>query len=111
MRISYLSETICEITVNKNPNRDNLKPFKKGHDPRRNLKGAPKLPNLEELMAEVLDEQKDGKTAAQQILAKLVAKAIKGDIRAAEVLFDRGYGRAKQAIDLNVKETDVDFTF
>ena len=104
-------EQICETTVNKKPRLENLKPFKKGHNERRNMKGAPKLPNLEELMAEVLDEQKDGKTAAQQILAKLVAKAIKGDIRAAEVLFDRGYGRAKQAIDLNVKETDVDFTF
>ena len=97
--------------MNKNPKRENLKPFKKGHDERRNLKGAPKLPNLDELMAEVLNEKSEGKTSAQKILAKLVEKAEKADIRAAEVLFDRGYGRAKQAIDLTVKETDVDFTF
>jgi len=97
--------------VNKNPNRDNLKPFKKGHDPRRNLKGAPKIPNIDDLMAEVLNEKEDGKSKARAILDKLFEKAAKGDIRAAEVLLDRGYGRAKQAIDLNVKETDVDFTF
>ena len=75
------------------------------------MKGAPKVPDLDNLMAEVLNEEKDGKSNAKKILDKLVEKASKGDIRAAEVLFDRGYGRARQAIDLNVKETDVDFTF
>ena len=29
----------------------NLKPFKRGHDPRRNLKGPPKLPDLREALA------------------------------------------------------------
>jgi hypothetical protein len=84
-----------------NPNsKKNLKPFKKGADERRNLKGAPpKLPDLDILMAEVLGEEKDGKTAAQAILAALRAKAAKGDIRAAEVLLNRGYGLPKQKIE------------
>jgi hypothetical protein len=84
-----------------NPNhKKNLKPFKKGADPRRNLEGRPtKLPNLDVLMAEVLGEEKDGKTAAQAILAALRAKAAKGDIRAAEVLLNRGYGLPKQFIE------------
>lgn len=80
----------------------NLKPFKKGQDSRRNMNGAPKLPDLQELMAKVLgEEQKDGKTAAQAILDALWAKAVKGDTRAAEVLFNRGYGLPKQPHEIS----------
>jgi hypothetical protein len=46
-----------------------------------------------------LGEEKDGKTAAEAILMALRAKAAKGDVRAAEVLLDRAYGKAKQFID------------
>lgn len=71
--------------------------FKKGETG--NPKGRPpKLPDLDILMAEVLGEEKDGKTAAQAILAALRAKASRGDIRAAEVLLNRGYGLPKQTI-------------
>ena len=31
----------------------------------------------------------------------LRAKAAKGDVRAAEVLLDRAYGKSKQTVDLN----------
>lgn len=76
----------------------NLRPAQKGEV--RNPKGRPpKLPDLDVLMAEVLGEEKDGKTAAQAILAALRAKAAKGDIRAAEVLLNRGYGLPKQKIE------------
>ena len=75
------------------------------------MKGAPKLPDLNNLMAEVLGEDDGGKTKAQIILDKLFEKAKKGDIRAAEVLLNRGYGVPRQTIDMTVKETDVDFTF
>lgn len=66
-----------------------------------NKKGAPKkLPELDALLAEVLGEEKDGKTAAEAILKAIRLKAAKGDIRAAEMIFDRAYGKAKQFIDL-----------
>ena len=85
----------------KATNPQNLVPFQKGEDSRRNLKGAPKkLPNLETLLADVLGEEKDGKTAAEAILMALRAKATKGDIRAAEVLLERGYGKTKQQMDI-----------
>jgi hypothetical protein len=69
---------------------ENLKPFKKGHDERRNMKGAPsKIPSLDQLLAEVLGEEKEG------------IEAVKGDTKAAEILLDRAYGKAKQTIDQN----------
>ena len=70
-----------------------------------NPNGRPKkLPELDKLLADVLGEEKDGITAAEAILKALRAKAAKGDIRAAEVLLDRGYGKAKQNLNLSVGE-------
>ena len=65
-----------------------------------NPKGKPKnIPELKILLAEVLGEEKDGIVAAKAILMALRAKATKGDVRAAEVLLDRAYGKALQAIE------------
>ena len=86
----------------------NSKPFKKGESG--NPNGRPKkLPELDKLLADVLGEEKDGITAAEAILKALRAKASKGDIRAAEVLLDRAYGKAKQTIDnnLQIKEKPI----
>ncbi len=70
------------------------KPFKKGQSG--NPKGRPKkIPELRELLANVLGDEKDGKTAAEAILMALRAKAVKGDVRAAELLLDRAYGKVK----------------
>jgi hypothetical protein len=85
--------------VNGNPNIENLKPFKAGKDERRNYKGRPKLPDLKAAMAAVLAEEKDGMTALDAVLKALRAKATKGDVRAAQELLDRAFGRAKQSID------------
>lgn len=87
-------------------NTSGLKPFKKGESGNPNGR-PPKLPDLDILMAEVLGEEKDGKTAAQAILAALRAKAAKGDIRAAEVLLNRGYGVPKQAMDITTNGKDI----
>mgnify|MGYP003621004750 CR=1 FL=1 len=73
-------------------------PFKKGQSG--NPKGrVPKIPELDKLLAEVLGEEKDGIEAAKAILMALRAKATKGDVRAAEVLLDRAYGKAKQVTE------------
>lgn len=65
-----------------------------------NATGRPKkIPELRELLANVLGDEKDGKTAAEAILMALRAKAVKGDVRAAELLLDRAYGKASQPIE------------
>ena len=85
------------------PNPENIEPhkFKKGQTG--NPKGRPKkLPELDQLLADVLGEEKDGLTAAEAILKALRMKATKGDVRAAEVLLDRAYGKAMQKSDVNL---------
>jgi hypothetical protein len=89
----------------KNPPKHSR--FSKENQPA-NSGRKPKLPDLDILMAEVLGEEKDGKTAAQAILAALRAKAAKGDIRAAEVLLNRGWGLPKQRVENeNIGETTI----
>ena len=86
--------------MNKNPKRENLKPFKKGQSG--NPNGRPrKLPKLDVLLAEVLGDDAKGTTVAEQILRALEKQAMKGNVKAAELLLDRGYGKAKQSIDLS----------
>jgi hypothetical protein len=47
-----------------------------------------------------LGEDKDGIEAAKAILMAMRSKAIKGDVRAAELLLDRAYGKAKQYVEM-----------
>ena len=80
-------------------NEENLIPFKPGQSG--NPAGRPKkLPEIDKLLDEVLGDTQNGVTAAQAILMKLRQKAIAGDIRAAEVLLNRGYGLPKATMDL-----------
>jgi hypothetical protein len=86
------------MAVSKN-SLANLKKIPKGVSG--NPNGRPrKLPQLDQLLAEVLGEEKDGITAAQAILMKLRQKATSGDVRAAEIMLDRAYGKAKQPLDI-----------
>ena len=50
-------------------------------------------------MAEMLAEEKDGKSALQAIVARLRQLATAGNIKACEVLLSRGYGLPKQQIE------------
>lgn len=89
------------------PKPENVIPhkFKKGQSG--NPKGRPpKLPELDKLLAQVLGEEKDGITAAGVILKAIRAKAAKGDVRAAELLLDRAYGKPKQTLDTTITTTE-----
>src|SRR6478609_1322860 len=89
-----------EKTMNKRPKIENLKSFKKGQTG--NPNGRPKkLPAIDELLDKVLGTDGSGKSEAEAILNALKAKAKRGDVRAAELLLDRAYGKAKQAIQMS----------
>jgi hypothetical protein len=67
--------------------------FKKGQTG--NPNGRPKLIDLKEVIqSEVGDE------GIKQVIRALMAKAAKGDVRAIQELFDRGYGKATQHTDI-----------
>jgi hypothetical protein len=86
----------------------NLRPFVKGIDPRRNLKGPPKvLPELKEALRDKLLQQDKGKTKLENVLDTLYKQAIKGDVRAIQEILDRFYGKAKQEIEVTVPELKV----
>jgi len=87
-------------TIYNPKSKTNLKPIVKGEV--RNPNGAPrKLPKLDVILANVLgEENKDGKTAAEQIIEAMRRKANAGDTRAASLLLDRGWGKIKESLDI-----------
>lgn len=89
-----LSTLKQQKTMNPNP-KPRFKPGQSG-----NPKGRPRTPEgLREALTELFTSEHQGKPALEAILYKLLEKAIKGDIRAAEALLDRAYGKPRQAID------------
>jgi hypothetical protein len=67
-----------------------------------NPNGRPKkLPDLDKLLAEVLGPNKEGRDGMEVIIEAMLKKAAKGDVKAAELLLNRGYGKAKQFISMN----------
>ena len=83
------------------PNPENIEKhkFKKGQSG--NPKGRPKiLPELKEVIAKVLLDEKDGMTALEAMITKARNKAIAGDVRHFKELMDRYYGKSIQSIDL-----------
>lgn len=68
-------------------------------DARINRLGRPKKMNLESLLRKVLMGRVKNQSALKGILIKLRDMALAGDIRAAELLLDRAFGKAKQTIE------------
>lgn len=105
---------------------EQLKPFKKGVDPRRNVTGAQRktITTLLKEMGEnksvsynIVITDKDGVrkeikgtisgkgkngTVNQLIAVQLLSKALKGDLRAIQEVLDRTEGKPKQAIETSI---------
>lgn len=83
-------------------------PLKKNHNKNHAMsKGRYALPDLPTLLAEIMGEKKNGITAAKLILAALRKRAVAGDVRAAELLLDRSYGKTPDNINLNKTEKQI----
>jgi hypothetical protein len=79
------------------------KKFKPGESG--NPNGQPKkLPNLTEKLVEHL-----GATGIDDLIKKLHALAMQGNVKAIEMLLDRGYGKAKETIDLSTTVAMPDY--
>lgn len=66
-----------------------------------NPKGRPKMPDLKEAISKILSEEKNGQSALEAVLIALFNRALKGDVRAAQELLDRGFGKSQQNVDLS----------
>lgn len=73
------------------------KVFKKGQSG--NLKGRP--PELKTTLIKILSEKKDDIDALEAILKSIRNKAIKGDVKAAEFIISRMYGKPDINIDIS----------
>lgn len=69
-------------------NNQNLRPFKKGQTG--NANGRPKkLPALDKLLSDKSDQDYEA------VIEAIFARAKKGDMKAAELLLNRAYGKPK----------------
>ncbi len=85
-----------------NPENIVGKGFEK-HPERINKKGRPrKLPELDVLLAEVF-----GDSEMKKIINAMYKLALKGNVKAAEIILDRAYGKAKQSFDLGLTEETI----
>lgn len=88
----------------------NLRPFQKGQSG--NPKGRPKDAILtKEIRSQLNDVRDDGKTNAQAIVESMIERAVKGDVRAADLIFNRIEGKPLQSVDLDLSvNTDWQMT-
>lgn len=87
-----------------------LKPFQKGHDPRRNIKG--RLPSSEKktfqhLLLKYLNKEvvvgKTKKTMLEVLAEKIIDDAVRGNIGAIKLVFDRIEGKVPTAAQIQGK--------
>ena len=59
------------------------------------------MPDLKEILTKVLGkENEEGKSEAEQILEALKRQAKAGNVKASQLLLDRGYGKVKESLDI-----------
>ncbi len=75
--------------------------FKKGSSG--NVRGRPKEAILtKEIRQQLNNLREDGKTNAQAIAESMIERAVKGDVRAADLIFNRIEGKPLQTVDLDL---------
>ena len=98
METSSEEEKPKKIMGKKGKNITGLIPFKKGNP---GGPGRPKLPDLKEIMAKVLGaETSEGRTEAEAIIDAMKKRAKSGDVKATQLLLDRGFGKVKESLDI-----------
>jgi hypothetical protein len=72
----------------------------------KNVGRKKELPELSQILADSLGEEKNGITDAQAILNAMIARAKKGDVKAADFVFGYGYGKPRQTTETNITSTE-----
>lgn len=91
---------------------DNLKKFKKGQSG--NPKGRPKgtgLKDIKQVLSDLLSQEKNNSQLIDGIMTVLVNKALKGDLKAIDMLLSYTYGKPTQRTELTGADQEkIDFT-
>jgi len=104
------SEQKTMLSGIKNASYGIAMPFKKGQsgNPARQFssenqpanRGAKRqLPDLKDLVAKVLGNEVNDVTVAEAILMMLAKKSLNGDLKAADMILDRSYGKPTQVVE------------
>ncbi len=82
-------------------NEGNLKPFKKGYDKRRNLEGRPKdISDLRSLLMDIASKENNGQTVMEAIIVSIANQAMKGNLKAGQIIMDYLYGKPTQKTEI-----------
>jgi len=91
---------------------DNLKPFKKGQTG--NPNGRPKgssLRDIKVVLQDLLSQEKNGTQLIDGLMSVVVNKALKGDLKAVDMLLSYTFGKATQRTEITGSEGEkIDFT-
>jgi hypothetical protein len=93
------------------------KPFQKGQSG--NPNGRPKLRDIKEVISDLLSQEKNKQQLIDGLMTVIVNKALKGDLKAAEMLLSYTYGKPTQKTeivaevettvkDINLKKLNLD---
>lgn len=84
---------------------DNLKPFKKGQTG--NPNGRPKgssLRDIKVVLQDLLSQEKNGTQLIDGLMSVVVNKALKGDLKAVDMLLSYTFGKATQRTEITGSE-------
>jgi hypothetical protein len=105
MKTETNEKKMSEEPKKQKRNTSGLIPYKKGH---KGGPGRPKLPDLKEILTKVLGkENEEGKTEAEQILEALKKQAKAGNVKASQLLLDRGWGKVKDQVDITTNNESL----
>lgn len=85
--------------------------FKKGKSG--NPNGRPKSPlrDIKEVLKDLLSQEKNGTQLIDGLMSVVVNKALKGDLKAVDMLLSYSYGKATQRTEITGAEGEkIDFT-
>lgn len=83
--------------------------FKKGQSG--NPKGRPPLRDIKEVLKDLLSQQKNQTQLIDGLMSVVVNKALKGDLKAVEMLLSYTYGKPTQKTEITGSEGEkIDFT-
>jgi hypothetical protein len=83
--------------------------FKKGQSG--NPKGRPPLRDIKDVLKDLLSQEKNGTQLIDGLMSVVVNKALKGDLKAVDMLLSYTFGKATQRTEVTGAEGEkIDFT-